>query len=205
MTEGITQDRMLAYIMFACLLPIFWVAYHFNSTNKSLELLSSHIETVQQQAVLLEQKLMPNKAVQEAFRDADRFYLDKNVQNIVLLQNEIALLEKLVNNATLPPDPRLTARLDALKKNTIQFSEGTVESYPYFKEIPDSLTHAVEVDVENIRELLSHVEGVTIAPFEPGPNRPQMIVTDFKLERKAGPRQGQLYSLTMKMIKREFL
>ncbi|MDP1836452.1 MAG: hypothetical protein Q8K75_11085 [Chlamydiales bacterium] len=205
MTEGISQSRMLVYIMAACLLPILLVAYQYRSTNTQLERLTSRIETIQQQAFLLEQKLTPNRAVQAAFRDADRFYLDKYVENIQLLESEIAMLEKIVKDPIVPPDPQLVSRLDALRKNTIQFSEGTVESYPFFKEVPDSLARAVEVDDGDIQEIISRIEGISIGKYEPGPNRPQMIITDFKLERKTGQRQSLLYSLNIKMIKREFL
>ncbi len=204
MSEGITPTRLIMYVMIAGLLPIFYVWWSTSSSNAQVERLISRIDTVQQVAFTHEQKLGPNRAIQAAYKDADRSYLDKYVESLNLLQAETALLQKALINPVVAPDPLTVARIEQLKKNTIQFSEGTVESYPFFKEIPQSLARPVEVDVEDIRRILSEIEGQQIGTDEPGPNRPQMIITDYKLERKVTPRQAQLYTLTIKLIKREF-
>ncbi len=205
MSEGISQNRMLLYIMIVCALPVFYAIYHFNVNDTRVGRLLTRLDMVQQSAILQEQKLAPNRAAQAAFRDAARDYLDKNVENINLLEPEVAMTEKFLTNATVAPDPRLTARWDALKKNTIQFAEGTVETYPYFKEVPETLTKPVEVDDRDIQKILSRIEGIPIDRYEPGPNRPQLIFTDFKLDHKITPKQGSVYSLSMKLIKREYL
>lgn len=204
MTEGISQGRMLLYIMIVCMLPIIYIGYRVNAANNRVDRLVVRLETVQQHAYLNEQKQAPNRAVRKMFQDADRSYLDKHVDTIVLLKDEVDLLEKITNNPTIAPDPRLTSRLDALKKNTIQFSEGAVDSYPFFKEVTETLAKTVEVNNDDIREILSVVEGVDIGAEHPDPRRPQLIFTEFKLEHKPGPRQGLLYSLNMKLIKREY-
>lgn len=204
MSEGITQIRLLLYILILSLLPAIWIAYSYQSSQTRLKRLHAQIETAQQKALFLEQKLAPNRAVQASFIKADRFYLDKQIENLSLLNREVKLLQRLIDNAIVPPDVQLINRLEALKKNRIQFSEGSVETYPFFKEVPDSLAIPVEVDISDIQKILSRIEGVNICQSELPPNRPQLLITDFKLERKRGIKQSELYTLNIKMVQREY-
>ena len=205
MGESITPTRMILYIAVLMLIPIFYAIYSTRASQASLDRLITRIDTTQENAFLHEKKLAPNRAVLAAYRDADRSYLDKYVESIPLLQAEVTMLQQALNNPVVAPDPFLISRMEALKKNTIQFSEGTAEPYPFFKETAETIARPVEVDDSDIRKILSEIEGVSIGSYEPGPHRPQLIITDYKLERKATPRQGQVYSLTLKLIKREYL
>ncbi len=204
MSESITPNRMILYIAILFLLPIFYAIYSTRASQTRVDRLISRIDNTQQTAYLHEKKLAPNRAILATYRDADRSYLDKYVESISLLQAETTMLQQALNNPVVAPDPFLISRMEAIKKNTIQFSEGTAEPYPFFKETPETLARPVEVDLSDIRKILSEVEGITIGSDEPGPHRPQLIITDYKLERKTTPRQGQLYSLTLKLIKREY-
>lgn len=205
MTEGISQSRMLLYIMIACFLPVVYACWSYQSATEKNKRLLIRLEMVQESTIMQQQKLAPNRAVQNVFQNSDRNYLDKYVENIALLKGEIEFLEQLLNTSIVAPDPKVVSRLDALKKNSIQFSEGTVEAYAFFKDSPDVLAKPVEVSSSDLQQVLSRLEGIPMGGFEPGPNRPQMLLTDFKFERKSGAQQGSLYSLNVKLIKREFL
>ena len=41
-------------------------------------------------------------------------------------------------------------------------------------------------NIQNFQQVLSHIEGVEIGPFTPPLHNPQLIVLDFKLDKKNG-------------------
>jgi hypothetical protein len=90
-------------------------------------------------------------------------------------------------------------------QNAISFVEGSVKAYSDFQETQESLAHPVEADFNDIKAILSRIEGV---PFddetELPQNRPHLIITDWKMEKKKGPTQ-EVFVVDIKLIKREYL
>src|SRR5260221_675513 len=75
-------------------------------------------------------------------------------------------------------------------QNAISFVEGSVKAYPGFQETQESLAHSVEVDSNDIKAILSRIEGVQFNEQNPVvPSRPHLIITDWKMEKKKGPAQ----------------
>jgi hypothetical protein len=199
------QSRVLLYIFVLSLIPIVFALIYYQSQSRSLETLESRIQRLQAAAVTLDRKQAANALVRNYFAEADRFYLEKQTESLRLLETETDALQKLGNQPYIAEDPRITRRLNALADNTVIFSEGMVQSYSFFNEIPEALQHPIEVDVDDIKKLLTKIEGVTIGTHEPGPNRPQLIVTDFRLDRKSAQGESDLYTLNLKILKREYL
>lgn len=204
MSEGISKTRMIIYLMILGLLPIAYLAWGQRTESARLTRIEQRIDSVQQKALLRENKQALNQQVRNYYLNTDRFYIDKHVDSLQLLGEETELLERIINNTSVAPDPRITRRLEQLKANKLEFREGSVESYPYFNEIPETQARSVEVDTEDIRTVLARLEGVTIGDAEPGPSRPQIILIDFRLDRKQSGKDMKLYSLNTKLIKREF-
>ena len=204
MTEGISKSRLVIYLMILGTLPIFYLLWSERTESQRLTRLEQRIESAQQKAILRENKQAANLQVRNYYLNADRFYIDKLVESLRLLSEEQELLERIVSNSSVAPDPRIVRRLEQLKANKLEFSEGQVESYPFFNEIPESQARTVEIDTDDIRNILARLEGVVIGDAEPGPSRPQIIITDFRLDRKRSGKDTELYSLNMKLIKREF-
>jgi len=185
-------------------LPIFYFIWTQRTETQRLTRIQQRIDSAQQKAILRENKQAANQQVRNYYLNTDRFYIDKHVESLKLLNEEQELLDRIVNNSSVAPDPRIVRRLEQLKANKLEFSEGSVESYSFFNEVPESQARSVEVDTDDIRRVLARLEGVVIGDAEPGPSRPQIIITDFRLDRKRTGKETELYSLNMKLIKREF-
>lgn len=144
--------------------------------------------------------------VREHFRGADHFYIDKHLETLSFLESEAETLQKLVNNKYFAGDENVKKRLEFIlgPSNDLLFSEGNVQSYPFFQETISSLVHPVEVNLEDLKEILALVEGSQIGPYKPGPNRPQLIIIDFKLDRKEATEKNEVFLLNMKLLKREY-
>ena len=151
-------------------------------------------------------KQAQNIAVINHYREADHFYIDKHIESLIFLEPEIESLQKIMAKNDFAEDEQVKRRLDYLNQsNNLSFSEGAVQASPLFQEVMETQVHPVEVNGIDLQKILSRVEGVQISAFAPGPNRPQLLIVDFKLDRKKMSEKNEVFQLNMKLLKREFL
>lgn len=205
--DRIPFNRALIYVMIACLLPVFLVGVYLWSEFNSLDRLEGRIDEVQSLALQQERRQATNITVMNHFRDADHFYIDKHLEVLTFLEPEIEALQKIIAHKNFTDDEVIKKRLEFLTgpNNSMRFSEGVVQTFPQFQETTETLIHPVEVNLPDIQKILSLVEGISIGNFKPAPNRPQLIILDFKLEKKKTTDKNEVYSLNMKLLKREFM
>lgn len=205
--KNIPFSRALLYLLLLGLLPFVFALFLFVSQKNEIEELQNSIELIQHQAFIKEKKQALNLAVGRHYREADHFYIDKHLETLTFLEPEIDQLQKIVQDQNFAGDDRIKKRLEFLtgQANSLVFTEGTVHSFPYFQETSETLTHPVEVDSVDIQKILALIEGVKIGDFKPGPYSPQLLVTEFKLEKKKVNHKNEVYLLNLKLIKREFL
>ena len=188
------------------IIPIFFVAANYFSEQQRLEELKNTIETLENKALNYKRQQASNMALINHYRDADHFYIDKYLETLNFLEPEIEALQKIVNHKNFTGDTNITTRLDALTgSNNLVFVEGVVQSYPLYQETTETLAHPIEVNVSDIEKILAKVEGTEIKSYKPGPNRPQLIVLDFKIDKKKHYNNNEVYMLNMKLLKREYL
>lgn len=207
MLSQIPQKRLLLYLLLVGALPLFLVILYSFSNRNTLTDLQEKMEQTQEYALLQERKQAHNKAVRNHYRDADRFYIDKYLEKVVLLKPEINSLNDIMQNKNFAGDDTVKKRYDFLTGmgNKLLFSEGTVDTLPTYQETVVSLVHPVEVNVDDIAALLALIEGQKIGEHEPGPNRPQLQIIDFNLDKKSPRDKNEVFLLNLKILKREFL
>jgi hypothetical protein len=207
MLKNIPLSRAVIYLLCLGFLPCLFVIFLFVSQKSQVEELRNAIENIQHQSFIKEKKQALNLAVREHFRDADHFYIDKYLETLVFLEPEIEQLQKIVQDINFADDERIKKRLEYLtsQSNSLIFSEGVVQSFPLFQETTETLIHPVEVNATDIQKILVRTEGLKIGDFAPGLHRPQLVVTEFKLDKKKVNDKNEVYLLNMKLIKREFL
>lgn len=207
MFSSIPPKRLLIYLMLAGLIPIIIAWFSFSSELDQVGELEQHIFNLQDMAFIREKKQASNMAVRSHFSDADHFYIDKNLETLSLLEPEIESLKGMLNNPNFPDDDNIKKRLDTLtgNANTMIFTEGVVQSTPIFQEVTETLVHPVEVNVNDIQQILCRVEGIALDGCTPPPNRPQLIILDFKIDKKNVSEKNEVFLLNLKLLKREFL
>lgn len=207
MLKNIPLSRLILYLICLGLLPFVFVVFLFISQKNDLEEIQNTLESVQHQALVKEKKQALNLSVRQHFRDADHFYIDKHLETLVFLEPEIEQLQKIVQDKNFADDDRIKKRLEFLtsQANALVFSEGVVQSFPFFQEVSETLVHPVEVNATDIQKILARIEGVRMNEFTPGPHRPQLVITEFKLDKKRLNDKNEVYLLNLKLIKREFL
>lgn len=200
-------QRALFYLLLVCLLPALFVFAHWMRQKNSLNEVKEKLNQLTDFAMVREKRQAPNLAAIHTYRDADHFYIDKQLESITLLEPEIDALQKIVSSKYFTDDEAIRRRLEFLtgSGNSLRFSEGVVHTFPQFQETTETLIHPVEINSADLQKILSLIEGVPIGPYKPAPKRPQMVILDFKLERKAVMDQNEVFLLNMKLLKREFL
>lgn len=207
MFSSIPFSRTILYAMLFCLIPLVFVGMNIFSKIHGINQISEKIEHVQLAALQQEKKQASNITVINHFKDADHFYIDKNLEVLTFLEPEIEGLQKIVQHKSFTDDEVIKKRLELLTGtgNALRFSEGVVQTHPQFQETTETLIHPVEVNLHDIQKMLALIEGIQIGNFMPAQNRPQLVILDFKLEKKKALDKNEVFLLNMKLLKREFL
>lgn len=204
--KHIPQGRTLIYIMIFCLLPSLLAALWVWSELSVVEGVRDQLENVKEHAFLKEKRQSSNQNLSTYYKDADHFYIDKQLETLTFLDPEVEALQKLTSRKNIPEDETVRRRLEKLTgpENALSFTEGVVQNYGAFQETTETLSHPVEVSINDLYKILSRVEGVSING-EPIPEgRPQLIILDFRLNKKKSLDQNEVFQLNMKLLKREF-
>lgn len=207
MFSSIPFSRTILYAMLFCLIPIVFVGMEIISKIHGVNQIGEKIEHVQLVALQQEKKQASNITVINHFKEADHFYIDKNLEVLNFLEPEIEALQKIVQHKNFTDDEVIKKRLELLtgNGNALRFSEGVVQTHPQFQETTETLIHPVEVNLHDIQKMLALIEGIQIGSFMPAESRPQLVILDFKLEKKKTIDKNEVFLLNMKLLKREFL
>jgi hypothetical protein len=205
MFSSLPIKKQILYIFLLGSLPIILVALYLFFKESEIKQLQESLELTKQNALLREKKQAVNMSLKEHYKDADHFYIDKQLESLTFLEPETEVLQKIANQSHLIVDENVKKRLEFLThENNFVFSEGGVQNFPYFRETQETLVHPVEIDVNDLQKVLAKIEGVDLSSYTSGPSRPQLIITDFKLERKNVHEKNEVFVLDLKFIKREY-
>lgn len=190
-------------LIFAAPLPLVLCAFHYLSQFQKLEELESEIERIHIKTAHVEETRAKESAVLASLKNPDPQYLDKQLETLTFLLPEIKKLETLQTD--LPDDEQVAKRVQFLKEggNRLLFSEEQIRTHESFRETEEKQQHTIEINEEDLKKLLCLIEGVTIWPYGPKEGRPQLIITDFKLQKIERPTQEKVYAVSLQLLKRE--
>lgn len=204
--KNIPQSRIILYLLIIGLLPIVFAITNFFTNLSEFETLQEQMNQIYDQAYIKEKKQSQNMTIRKHYQHADHFYIDKQLETLSFLQPEIDALQTIIQNKYFAGDEIVKKRLETLTgpDNHLLFSEGNILKYPFFQETTATLTHPVEMNLDDLKKFLSLIEGRKMDHYQPGPNRPQLIITDFKMEKKEVTDQNDVFVINMKLLKREY-
>jgi hypothetical protein len=134
------------------------------------------------------------------FGSSDLAFLQKYVERIELLKDEVGFLSKINNQVSYEP---IQKRLKFLTsgENSVRFVLKTKRKSNVYAESEWGLDHVVEVENKDVLELISLLEGVKLSNFNPNPLRPQFIIKKFSLQAKEGM-QSEAFYLNLEVLQR---
>ena len=153
----------------------------------------------------IERKQKKEEFIQK-YSGANPYFLDEKIESMVFLQSEIRELENLIHHPAISDKRAFFSRLDFLKNgaNSLSFIEESIRSNSHIKETEEKQRHIVEMNGEDVKILLSKLENLPIEGFESTSNRPQIVITDFRLEKRKSSVKTENYEIDMQFLKREF-
>lgn len=204
--NGITHTRVLIYCLILGIFPLIFVSMNYFTTKSKQDRLEIAIGEAILQAKIKNNKEFLNKQVKALYRDSDHFYIDKEIETITPLKDEVETLQKILSRGFHTDEEQFRRRLQfhTSGQNSISFVEGSVKSYSDFQETQESLAHSVEADLNDVKAILSRIEGISLDGQPINTLRPHLIITDLKMEKKKGISQ-ELFALDIKLVKREYL
>lgn len=198
--DKIPLERQVVYFGVAALLPLLFVAIYLFSSFGQLRSSLVEIDAIEQKLLTHHHRGMRNSLTRDRFRGADSMYLNKYLEPLPLLKRELTSLEDLIAHEPTLPNKEVVQRVEFLKEsNSLAFAEGVVQTLGEIRETIERLVHPVEIDERDLHTLLTLIEGEG-APAE----RPQLLVTEFRLDRKESSLGSELFRLDMKLLKREY-
>lgn len=142
----------------------------------------------------------------ERYSEADPYFLDNNIESLLFLQKEKKELQALSLHPAMADKHLTEERLKFLDspQNRLAFVEETIRTGLRAKETEERQRHPVEIDEEDLKKLLSLIEDVPIDSFSPLEKAPQIMIIDFRLEKKTTSFKTKVLELEMKLLTREF-
>ncbi len=207
MFSTIPQLRLVLYGSLLGLIPFGCAILYFMNQQANFDATQERLFTVSTLAAVQKKKQTVNLAVKNHFREANHFYIDKYLETLEFLEPEVESLQKVLKNKNFADDENIKKRLDFLtgQTNHLVFTEGVVQSTPVFQETTETLVHPVEMNIQDIKKVLAKIEGVPLIAEELAPDRPQLLILDFKMEKKKINERNEVFLVNLKLLKREFL
>ena len=175
------------------LLPLVYLLASFFLQWQNLNFLTEEMARIHQKSIRMQEWKKKEDGFLSWLEKADHFYIDKHLETLVFLEPEAKKMEMLLLEN--PQNETLKKRLHFLKEggNRLLFSEEAIHQHNQFQETEEKQQHGIEINEEDLKRMLSLIEGITIWPYGPKESRPQLIIDDFKLVKKELPSQENVF------------
>lgn len=174
--------------------------------SQKMDRLKEYEESVQRLPLRMERIKISQKdknTFKETYASIDPYYLDHIIEPMVLLKPEVEALKLVYSHPAFQSCENVRKRLETLTKggNRLMFTEKHREVNGELEEVYLSQIKPVEINGNDLKTILSSIEGVTIGKESPPNNRPQFVIREFHLNKKKLA-ERETYLLEMQLIKR---
>lgn len=197
--SSIPFPRLIIYIVILSFLPLLFVGYRYTKKNQEWEAVQTQLLAVRRLSETKARKQYLNTLVRSNYSEADQLYIDNHLESLSFLKKEREALQKLLLNPTFTGNEAAEKRYAFLSSeaNRFEFNQGSIQTAEGVQESNLMLAHPVEIDTQDLKEILTRIEGTR-------KGKPQLIITDLKLHKKAHRTGNEVFELNMKLLKREF-
>ena len=196
-----------SFFFFLLLIPIFFAAGYLMVQNARLAEAEERFSgACRKGRIALERKEKKERFLKR-YSNADPYFIDQRIESLSFLEKERKELAALLEHPALADKHSTEARLRFLSsdENRLAFTEEAIRTSSLLKETEEKQRHPVQMDEEDVKRLLSLLEDLSIDSFSPLGNSPQIIITDFLLEKKETPLKTKVLEVNTKLLKREWI
>lgn len=173
-----------------------WINY--SQKQKEYATLLGRVEFLTAQHQKYYDNRQMNEKAKAFFLEGSPDYVNQFFKNNLLLQKEKQEIEEFFNQSCYFGNDELERRYDDLSRKTkdLNFSATSLESKNGIQETTLELTYPVEVDIHDVKAILSELE-------IPHKGASQFIVTHFQIQKKYRSFKD-VYTLHIKLLQREY-
>ena len=200
----VTKPSVFSFLVGISILPVcaaFWVSYLLLERSNECQVWMQKLEHRAQFLMHMQQK---REAFFKTFAGADRDFLQTTIAKQELLNEDIDLLKRISSDETYVQYEPIRERLSDLRgeKNKMCFVKKQELVGDFYEEQRWSLQHFVEMSSEDVKQVVSEIEGVRVDSNVQASLRPYLVVTKFALNWKAQENKNQLFSVDMEVLQR---
>jgi hypothetical protein len=198
---AIPPQRIVLYSLIGALLFVFVFAVHTKKTIEESRQQRKYLQHLGQKITTKIFHQKNNRDILLHFSKKDPLFLHKAFSSFSPLSKERALLQKRTQKNVLPEDALLIKRGAYLSsgENQFVFVETSMEIGSQYKETIERQTKPVEVNTTDLEKILSLIED----PHQQNSQRPHLIVSEARIERKKGILQ-EVWAVHFNIIRREY-
>lgn len=199
-TSQLSLQRLLLYLACAALLPSLFIVLYYHQKKSSWEEVMQKVHEVDRLSSNYARAQALNRTVRQVYKETDQFYLENQLESLSFLKKERASLERLFKNQIFTGNESAERRFSFIcsSANRLEWLQTAAQTFDGIQETEVHLSHPVEVDASDLREILNRIESHR-------KGSPQLVVTNFKLSKKAQANGNEVFELNLKLLKREFL
>ncbi len=188
-----------------CLIPTLLSLWFLQIKKQDLKIAQIKVEEIHKKAIEIDRQNKINDSIFTQIKESDPRYLQKELETLPLLESELKRLETILVHHK--ENAILHRRLDFLKsgQNHFLLSEGKKRLGETFQEVDLSLAHPVEMDDEDIKKMLTSLEGIPINNYPTRQGRPQILIREFDLVKEINNLGEEIFLVSCKLLKRESL
>ena len=188
-----------------CLIPTLLSLWFLQTKKQNLKIAQAKVEDIYKKAIEIDRQNKINDSIFTQIKDSDPKYLQKELESLPLLESELRRLETILVHHK--ENTILHRRLDFLKsgQNHFSLSEAKRRTGEQFQEVDLALAYPVEMDDEDIKKMLTSIEGVPIAGYPTKQGRPQLLIREFDLVKEINNLGEEIFLVKCKLLKRESL
>ena len=200
------QMKPLFFYIILSIPIVFGASIFFLQYLNIFELEERFYSSCKKGKLILKRKQQKERFIQR-YSHANPYFLDEQIESFIPLQAEQKQIETLIKHPALNDKRPLQGRIDFLKSsaNRLNFVEEEMHSTTSMKETKEKQRHPVQMDAEDLKKILCLVEDIPIDSFPLCNGRPQIIITNFTLEKKQTPIDTNVFDVEMELLKREFI
>lgn len=192
-------QRLFFYLLFLGCLPIVFTFFHYAKKQKEWKSVSEKIADAHRLSLTAARKQSLNTVVRRTHAEAEQLYLENQLESLAFLKKERETLQTLLRSPTFTGNEAAEKRYAFLtsKANRFDWIQGRIQASDGIQESEFHLSHPVEVDAHDLKEVLQRIEGNR-------KGKPQLLLTDLKLIKKELKSGNEVFELNMKLLKRDF-
>ena len=199
LSQKLPFNRVMIYLAVLGSLPIIFTAFHYLQKNREWDVVSEQINAINYLSETKARRQYFNTIVRNVYADSDPLYLENQLESLTFLKKERETLEQLLQSPTFTGNESAEKRYSHLTSsgNRLEFLQGSPQISEGIQETVCWLSHSVEMDSHDLKELLTRLEGNR-------KGRPQVVITDLKCQKKSLLSGNEVFEVNIKLLKREF-